>query len=210
MCKYLIRKKLSVSLIPIGVLAGLILAGCATTAPTAKFAERISPESTIRAGDTAKAVVDAAQGVQISDSEKARLTNVIERKIAAKENLNIASGPARAYEVDVRLIRYEKGSAFARAMSAGLGQIHIAGEAKVYLLPEKTKIGEFSVEKTFAWGGIYGATTSMETVEQSFAEGIAAAVTGQAESDQKHPRNEPSGNTATGAPAAPQSVAAGR
>jgi hypothetical protein len=199
MCKYLIRKKLSVSLIPIGVLAGLILAGCATTAPTAKFAERISPESTIRAGDTAKAVVDAAQGVQISDSEKARLTNVIERKIAAKENLNIASGPARAYEVDVRLIRYEKGSAFARALSAGLGQIHIAGEAKVYFLPARIKIGEFSVEKTFAWGGIYGATTSMETVEQSFAEGIAAAVTGQAESDQKHPSNTPSGDTATGA-----------
>ena len=34
---------------------------------------------------------------------------------------------------------------------------------------------------TFAWGGVYGAATGIEDVEPAFAEGIASALTGQAE-----------------------------
>jgi predicted component of type VI protein secretion system len=170
------------TLIPVGMLGVLMLAGCATTAPTAKFTEAISPEYAVRTSDTAKAVVDAAPGVSLFDYEKSRLTQEIEAKIAAKQQLNPATGQPKAYEVDVTLTQYEKGNAFARAMLAGLGQIHIAGNVTVYLLPGRTQIGAFTIKKTFAWGGMYGGVTSMETIEQGFAEGIAAAVTGQVES----------------------------
>jgi hypothetical protein len=46
-------------------------------------------------------------------------------------------------------------------------------------LPAHDRVEEFAVQKTFAWGGIYGASTTMEDIEQSFAEGIANALTGQ-------------------------------
>jgi len=182
----------NVFFIPIGMLGVLALAGCATTAPTAEFAKRINPQSAVRAGDTAKTVVDVAPGVQIYDYEKARLTQVIEGKIATEEIRSKAAGQARVYEVDVKLVQYERGNSFARAMLAGLGQIHIAGDVTIYLMPARTKIGEFTIKKTFAWGGIYGGMTTMETVEQGFAGGIAAAVTGQSESDQDHPGNKSS------------------
>jgi hypothetical protein len=38
---------------------------------------------------------------------------------------------------------------------------------------------EFELKKTFAWGGAYGAGTSIEDIENSFADGVAASVTGQ-------------------------------
>jgi hypothetical protein len=42
-------------------------------------------------------------------------------------------------------------------------------------MPEERKVAEFTADKTFAWGGIYGGSTSMEDVEHGFAEGIAEA-----------------------------------
>jgi hypothetical protein len=83
--------------------------------------------------------------------------------------------------VELLLTRYDKGNAFARAMLAGLGEIHIDGEVTLIELPERNQVGKFSISKTFAWGGIYGGTTSMDDIEQTFADGVAAAVTGQKE-----------------------------
>ena len=62
-------------------------------------------------------------------------------------------------------------------MLVGLGQIHIDAKASVFLLPERMKVSEFDIDKTFAWGGIYGGPTSIEDVEHGFAEGVAQAVT---------------------------------
>ena len=39
----------------------------------------------------------------------------------------------------------------------------------------------FTIKKSFAWGGIYGGAVSMEDIERTFADGVAAAVTGQTE-----------------------------
>jgi hypothetical protein len=64
-------------------------------------------------------------------------------------------------------------------MLAGLGQIHIDATVKVYAKANDQKIADFVVAKTFAWGGIYGASTSMEDIERTFADGVAAALTGQ-------------------------------
>src|SRR5262249_45206548 len=89
------------------------------------------------------------------------------------------------YAIEVTLTKYEKGSAFARAMLAGLGQIHINGVVKVYTLPEHQKAGEFLINKTFAWGGIYGASTTIEDAEMGFADGIANTLTGQEEQTQE-------------------------
>ncbi|MBU4054678.1 MAG: DUF4410 domain-containing protein, partial [Proteobacteria bacterium] len=110
---------------------------------------------------------------------KVRLAEVIGIKINDLKLSNNGQGEKKSYEIELLLTRYDKGNAFARSMLAGLGQIHIDGEIKIIELPDKKQVGAFSISKTFAWGGIYGASTSMEDIEQTFANAVAAEVTGQ-------------------------------
>jgi hypothetical protein len=155
--------------------------GCATTVPKAKFTQEIAPESQIAAKDEAYLKINVGPGVTISDLEKARFTKTIEQKIAARKALNTMQGEKKSYEVELLLTRYDKGSAFARAMLAGLGQIHIAGEVKLMEMPDRKQVGAFSISKTFGWGGAYGASTTIVNIEETFANGLAAAVTRQKE-----------------------------
>jgi hypothetical protein len=113
------------------------------------------------------------------ESEKSRLNEKIRQKINDRKMSNRTAGSGKSYEVDLFVTRYDKGSAFARAMLAGLGQIHLDGDVTVLEMPARHPVGNFSISKTFAWGGIYGGTTNMEDIETIFADGVAAAVTGQ-------------------------------
>ena len=163
------------------VLGALLLSGCASTAPKANFAQGMPLGSTIAANDQIKAKVEAEDSVSILDFEKTRIAQRIEERVTAKKIANTGRNGQKSYEVKVTLTRYEKGSAFARAMLAGLGQIHIDAIVRVFDMPAKEEVCEFTIKKTFAWGGIYGASTSMEDIERTFADGIAATLTGQAE-----------------------------
>lgn len=110
--------------------------------------------------------VEASQGVSIADYEKQRLAQRIKQKIDTQKMNGAVPGDKHDYEIEVLLTQYEKGNAFARFMLAGLGQIHIDSHVAVLALPDRTKVGEFDIDKTFAWGGIYGGTTSIEDVEE--------------------------------------------
>jgi hypothetical protein len=46
-------------------------------------------------------------------------------------------------------------------------------------MPEHELLEKFEMQKTFAWGGIYGGMTTIETIEDTFADAVAATVTGQ-------------------------------
>lgn len=168
-----------------GMLVAISLTGCATTVPTAEFSHEIVAGATVHATDTVKVNVNAADGLKILPEEKERIAEKVALKIDARKAANAGGAAARVYEVDLRLTRYDKGNAFARAMLAGLGQIHVEGVVSVYQMPEHTAVGEFTLKKTFAWGGIYGAATSIEDIEDTFADGVAAAVTGQKEAPPK-------------------------
>jgi len=178
-----------------GLLAIALLAtGCASSPPVAKFARGSAAHAVIRTADTASIDVDASSGVTLADYEKTRIIEQIKMKLAQEQALNPALADPGQYQVDVTITRYEKGNAFARAMLAGLGQMHIDGNVKVYAMPAHTSIEEFSVQKTFAWGGMYGASTRIEDIEQAFAEGIANALTGQGD-------KKPTGNGSSAAAA---------
>jgi Domain of unknown function (DUF4410) len=168
------------------VVGFLGLAGCASTVPKATFSHEIANNARVAATDQADVRVDAADGIKILPSETQRLSEKIKAKIDSRKVANSVDqdGP-RNYEIDLHLTRYDKGNAFARAMLAGLGQIHIDGTVSVYRMPEHTLVGQFQLAKTFAWGGIYGAATSMEDIENTFADGVAASVTGQKEEPTK-------------------------
>ncbi len=170
-------------MIPI-VVAAFILSGCAGSPPKAKFVQAPAKSTAVDANDTANIAVKASAGVDMLEYEISRLTQVIAQKLNEKKLMNSASNDEHAYDVEVTITRYKKGNAFARAMLAGLGQIHI--DARVRLLESGTQeqLSAFDIKKTFAWGGIYGGTTRIDDVEPAFAEGIAAALTGTEDSSE--------------------------
>lgn len=168
------------------ILVAIGTAGCAGTVPKARFSHEMVTSAHVSSPDSVKADVNAADDVQILPEEKERLAEKIVSRIDERKVANVNAAAPRNYEVSLRLTRYDKGNAFARFMLAGLGQIHIEGTVSVFQMPEHTLVGEFTLEKTFAWGGAYGASTSIEDIENTFADGVAAAVTGQKEEPPKH------------------------
>jgi uncharacterized lipoprotein YmbA len=170
----------------LSIVALLGLAGCAGNVPKASFSHPIATDARIAANDQAVVSVDAADSAKMLSSDMQRLSEKIKLKIDARKLANASpAGDPHNYAVDVHVTRYEKGNAFARAMLAGLGQIHLDATVSVYRMPAHTLVGEFQLAKTFAWGGIYGASTSMDDIENTFADGIAASVTGQEEGPPK-------------------------
>lgn len=167
------------------VACAFLFGGCASTAPAPKYQIPLAKTDLIGKGDSAKAKVTATPGIEILESEKARMAERIENFIAAKQAFQPAHTPARSYIVEVNLTKYDKGNAFARAMLAGLGQIHVDGHVRVLLADTKKVVGEFDLSKTFAWGGMYGAATNMEDIERTFASAVAAAVTGVKDEEKK-------------------------
>ncbi len=157
------------------------LAGCAGTAPKATFIAPPAKDTRVRSGDTVKVAVVAGAGVEMLESERMHLGEVISQKLPQFQALNPATGTPAAYDLEVTVSRFEKGNAFARAMLAGLGQIHIDARVRLLNAADQSQVSAFEVKKTFAWGGMYGAVTGIEDVEPAFAEGVAAALTGQEE-----------------------------
>jgi hypothetical protein len=174
------RIHVMVRLLSISLLLGFAM-GCASTVPKPQFSKEIAPESCIAAQDQTRVRVEAGSDVFMIDVEKLRLAEKVKLKIDAFKAAKDRDGSGKSYDVDLVITRYDKGNAFARAMLAGLGQIHVDGEVSVYEQPDRNLVGQFTISKTFAWGGIYGASTSIEDIETTFAEGVAAALTGKPE-----------------------------
>jgi len=170
-----------IAALPVIAGAFALLAGCAGTAPKPEFSQPIAAGQRIAAPDAADVLVDCPDTVAMLAAEKDRLAEKIGVKIKARKSGNSSANAARDYQVAVHITRYEKGSSFARFMLAGLGQIHIDGTVELFLMPEHTPVGKFDMHKTFAWGGIYGGSTGIEEIEDTYADGVAAAVTGQEE-----------------------------
>jgi len=158
-----------------GLLLVLLLAGCASTPGNIRPATEAKPTVRVGATDSVGVRVLVAPGVALEDHEKLRLESRVREKIDAIKARNDRNAPPLSFRVDVEVTKYEKGNAFARAMLAGLGAMQIEATIRVFTMPEERKVAEFTADKTFAWGGIYGGSTSMEDVEHGFAEGIAEA-----------------------------------
>jgi hypothetical protein len=161
------------------ILSTALLAACAGTPPKANFGHDPASQYRVDADDRPQVTVDAAPGVDLLDIDKQRMAQVIASKLEDRRMRNLANNDARDCVVAVTITRYQRGNAFARAMLAGLGQIHIDGAVKVFVGADREKVSEFTIAKTFAWGGIYGSSTSMEDIERTFSDGLAAALTGQ-------------------------------
>ena len=174
---------------------GVALGGCAENEPKAEVNKSLVSVYKIDADDQPTIKVGTAPGVVATEDEKAHFKNVVTDKLNARRAHNPANGDPKQCDVDITVTKFEKGSKFARAMLAGLGQIHL--DASVLVVPSGggDTLNDFKLSKTFAWGGIYGASEGIEDIEPPFADGIAAALTGQS--------TEPAKATSTGGASKP-------
>jgi hypothetical protein len=161
------------------LVGGVAVSSCATTAPRADISKNQLTVYRIDADDLPTVKVSTAPGVAATQDEKDHFRYVVTDKLNERRAYNSADGDAKPCDVDIVVTRFDKGSKFARAMLTGLGQFHL--DAHVQVLPSGggASLNDFTVAKTFAWGGVYGASESIEDIEPSLAEAIAAALTGQ-------------------------------
>jgi hypothetical protein len=120
---------------------------------------------------------EAAPGVPMQSYDLERVRQLVQDDLsAAYADRVVAQGAHAPGEVKVDMIftTYDQGNAFARAMLAGLGQIHIAATVELIDVASGNVVASYSVEKTFAWGGMYGGTTTIEDVEKGFAQSVVA------------------------------------
>jgi hypothetical protein len=161
------------------VAAGILLGGCADNIPKAEIDPGVVSAYRIDADDQLTIKVTMAPGVYATEDQKEHFRNLVTDKLNARRAQNAANGDSRKCEVDITFTRFEQGSTFARAMLADLGQIHL--DANIVVVPTRGggKLDVFRVSKTFAWGGLYGASENIEDIELPFADSIAAVLTGQ-------------------------------
>lgn len=112
------------------------------------------------------------------DLARQRFASTIENSINEKKrSVPCPAGVKRDYAIAAKITRYDEGSKFGRLMLAGVGAMHIDGDMTLTdTAHAQEPTAELTVQKTFAWGGIYGASTSMEDIEPAFAEAVANAI----------------------------------
>ncbi len=158
-----------------------VLSGCAGTTPTVQFKKPISDTYRLCSTDETTVKLIVTEGLVFNEVSRQRLESRLQQTInEKKKTAQCKTTDKRVFVLNSKITNYDEGNAFARAMLAGLGQIHIDGDFALNLLSSGSEtVADFTLQKTFAWGGIYGASTRIEDVEPAFAEGVAEAIVAQ-------------------------------
>ena len=145
------------------VAADILISGCATNIPKAEMSKDVVSAYKIDADDQPTIKVTTAAGVNATEDEKEHFRNLVTDKLNARRAHNAANNDSKKCEVDITVTKFEKGSKFARAMLAGLGQIHLDANVVVVSTDGGDKLDAFKVSKTFAWGGLYEHRRALRT-----------------------------------------------
>jgi hypothetical protein len=152
------------------------LAGCAGSASTPMLSGPAVGAFNPAAAPIGPVSAEAAPGVPMASYDLERVTQLVHSDLAAAYPgrlvpAGVAAKPGEV-RVDMNFTTYDPGNAFARAMLAGLGQIHIAADVRLIDATTGNVTATYEVKKTFAWGGIYGGSTTIVDVEKGFAASV--------------------------------------
>jgi len=122
-----------------------------------------------------------AQGIAVPEPAQSRIKALIKSEIldCCKErfdNISLGDPGAKDLLLNVKFTIYEEGNRFARFMLAGLGSMQIHAEVEIKDAASGQLIYGGEAGKTFAWGGIYGAVTGMDELENGLAKEIVAGL----------------------------------
>lgn len=164
-------------------LLSLCLAGCASSKGSVSAVA--PPQADVSLGKYEKVLIEVKNNdnVQMTASDKERILmqviTAVKRDYPTRfKGVNEGGTDPTTMRAVVNITRYDKGNAFARAMLAGLGQMKIDADVSICDSASNETLCKYEANKRFAWGGMYGATTSMETVEEGFAKAVADCICG--------------------------------
>lgn len=167
------RQRPSLAALPLLVLT-LLLAACAgdISKPVAVKALDMAARAELRVTDITG---ENRQGVVMTPSDIARITEQVRAEIAGKYPSALAAPGAGTTMARIRIVftQYDEGNAFARFMLPGLGQIRIDGDVLLLATDSDTVLAQYQISKQFAFGGLYGGTTNIRDVEKGFAKSVA-------------------------------------
>jgi hypothetical protein len=157
----------------------LLAFGCASSAGSVKTL--VEPPVTETLDRYSKVILTSSSQGEASKmlaSDRDRIVALVLRKVQGQipeRFADVSATPTAAdiLHVTINFTRYDEGSAFARMMLAGLGQIHIDADVVGEDRMRQEVLMKSKVTKTFAWGGIYGGATGIRDVEDGFAEAVA-------------------------------------
>src|SRR5215831_11223831 len=180
-------------LLPLVLLVAWISGGCATSPGAVRAMAPLKQGVNL---STYSSLAVEVEGVELTPVDKERIRIRIVDAIVKEaptrfKGINSPTPVPPTLRASVTVTNYDKGNAFARFMLAGLGQIHIGAEVALRDQDTGDELGRFQVNKTFAWGGIYGAVTRVEDVEDGFAGAVASVLLGKDESVTARVQPEP-------------------
>lgn len=141
------------------IAVGIALSGCAgdVARPVSVMALSQQHRMDIRVADVS---AETKSGVVMTPMDLERISERVKAELGALSPSVIvpANAPAGTSAARMKLVftRYERGSAAARAILIGLGQIRIDADVMLVDASGQT-IGQYQVAKQFALGGIAGA-----------------------------------------------------
>ena len=161
------------------MLQGVMMGGCAESVPKAQQSRDIVRAYRLDADDQPTLLIATAPGILATNAERDHLARLLTERLGERRTHNVADGNARQCEVHVLVTRLDRSSNFTPALQAGLGQVHLDASVVVTPVGGGDPLNAFTISKTFAWRGIYGTPEGIKKFEPAFADGIAAALTGQ-------------------------------
>jgi len=174
----------AIRFLPLLLLTALVSGGCATSPGAVSAIAPLKPGMNL---GTYSSLAVEVEGVELTPVDKERIririVDAIMKEAPTRfKHINVPTPEPPTLRASVTVTNYDKGNAFARFMLAGLGQIHIGAEVALRDQGTGDELGRFQVNKTFAWGGIYGAVTRVEDVEDGFAGAVANVLLSKDES----------------------------
>lgn len=126
------------------------------------------------------------EGIVVSEAAQNRIKDLVKSEINSKycvkrfekiiTNNYIQPPQYTDLIVNIKFTKYDEGSRFARAMLAGLGGIKILADIEIKNPINGNIIIQGEAGKSFAWGGVVGASTSIEDIEKTFAKEVAKGI----------------------------------
>jgi len=151
-----------------------LCAGCAgsVSAPVALQAMPAEQKAALRIADIS---TDADSSLKASEGEFGFIAQKVRAYIDAEKPGTIVAGAPGALHMKIHFTTFDRGDAFARGMLIGMGQIRIAATVSLVDASGATA-AVYQVSKDFALGGVIGATTTVDDVENGFAKSVAEVV----------------------------------
>lgn len=166
------------------IISTVLISGCASTSGSHQIVGTPMSSSQAAKYSDLQVTVQPNSGISLSQIDTERMSKLIAENIKTENpsrfnTINAATLGPKTLKASVMIKNYEEGNAFGRFMLAGVGQIHIDANVILSEATSNEKLAQHEVNKTFAWGGIYGATTNIKDVEVGFCKAVAESILGK-------------------------------